>query len=128
MPKVKFAVLDRLNDFESNVVRDVRVQVNNYTASATLSESDKTARTIWSSASNIFVTLPATWKVGESVVIRRRGSGEVYWTLASGATVELPSDRATHTRIALQNAEILCHVIENSDGASAVWCIEGPTA
>lgn len=80
------------------------------------------------SGNNLTVTLPNNWTPGQTVVLRRGGTGEVFWAFAENATALLPTSRETHVRIAEQHSEIAVRVLENSDGVSAVYSIEGATS
>jgi hypothetical protein len=119
-------------DYKGARLHNARPIVNRYSVNHTLTDSapvrDKGALIIVTSASSISITLPRDWKEGEGAIIRRAGTGDVTFALATGATRVLPDSRSTHTKIAERHSEVLVRVIENSNGNSAVWSIEGPTA
>ncbi|CAM5764777.1 hypothetical protein BMIN10S_01323 [Bosea minatitlanensis] len=101
--------------------------INAYAANVTLAAADKGALAIVADDAAVAVTLPADWAPGESVTVRRGGTGAVTWALAAGATLALPASKAAHVGIAEQHAEAVFTVLSNA-GDTAVWGVSGATA
>lgn len=114
-------------DFGGDAIGHFRYKVNTYTKARTLNAVDKGALILINSQAPVVVTLPADWNPGDFAIIRQVGTGVVTWAAGTGATVVLPTTRATHTKIAGQHAEITVRVVANADGKSAVWSITGET-
>jgi hypothetical protein len=73
------------------------------------------------------ILLPDDWDPGHAFGARQIGSGPVLWQLSGGATLQLPFTKAAHTGISEQYEEVIFRVIENADGLSAVWGVNGGT-
>jgi hypothetical protein len=109
-------------------IGNVKAKTVPKTASFTLSAAEKGAYVHVNSASAVVVSLPNDWQPGDACVIYRRGNGAVTWTALAGATIERPASQAAHTGIAERYGELLLRVVENADGATAVWNIQGVTS
>lgn len=109
-------------------IGNVKAVVVDKTASFTLGDTEKGCYVHANSAGAIVVSLPRTWRRGDTAIVRRVGAGSVTWTALTGATIVLPTSRAAHIGIAERHNEVKFRVISNADGISAVWGIDGATA
>jgi hypothetical protein len=73
------------------------------------------------------VQLADNWEPGMAVGVRQIGIGSVVWQTTGGATLQLSFSRSAHTGISEQYEECIFRVIDNVDGASAVWGVSGST-
>ena len=78
-----------------------------------------------SNASAITATLPNDLPIGWSVAVIQKGAGQITLSAASGATI---NNISSHTKSSGQYGIIGLSVIENSDGSSAVYILNGNTA
>lgn len=121
-------VPDQDFDYHGARLFNARPIIHRYAANHALATTDKGAILIVNSLSPVSITLANSWREGEGAIIRRAGTGDVTFALATGASRVLPESRSTHNKIAERHNEVLVRVIENDNGNSAVWAIEGPTA
>jgi len=79
------------------------------------------------SAFNNYIILPDDWLPGMAFGARQIGTGQVFWQLTGGASLQLPFSKIEHTGLASQYEEAVFKVVANSDGSHAVWGVSGGT-
>lgn len=89
--------------------------------------ADRTA--LWNSPSNATWTLAGDAPLGTRVVVVQVGNGEVSFIAGGGATLfsRYDSEEGDHRTTDGRGAYVSCEVVQNTDGVSALWFINGQT-
>jgi hypothetical protein len=122
------ARVDADNNFQGNKIYNAVPPTRTATIGpVTLVDEDKGGVLLVDSSSDVAITLPANWGPGHAIEIHRVGTGNVTWSLSTGATLALKPSQATHTKISERNGVIVARVRSNPNGATPVWVIGGDT-
>ncbi len=126
---IRFGLKELIHDTApGQSVKDIRTVSFDKPASFTPSVDEKGAYLHSTGASACVVTLPNYWNVNDCFAVRRVGAGAVTWALQAGASLVLSASRTGHVGISERHEEVLFRVIENANGATAVWGVQGATA
>ena len=91
----------------------------------TIAPGDENNAIVFSSASPVTVTLPATAPAGFAVSLYQGGAGQVMAVAAGGASIATPNAATTQA----QYSFLSCLVIANTTGANAQWnAVAQPTS
>lgn len=109
-------------------VASPRLSVLTLTSSTALTTADHINKLlIFDSTADLTFTLPNNAVEGDWVKVRRANTGNVAWELATGALLENPASKNTHTRLGERFSMLTVTCLRNEGGSNAIWTMEGET-
>lgn len=111
---------------DSDEISGFKTLFNNQTGTTYTLVSGDTGKTVTlNNSSAITCTLPNNLSIGFTCEIIQKGTGQVTFSAASGATL---TNRSSHTKIAGRYGAVRLSITDNSGGTSAIYNLAGDTS